>query len=66
MVQFSEKSVDKLTEIGVDGVTERRGRDRSMLKFTQEQRHILLTITFVWTKETGEWFLSALHHNRVQ
>jgi hypothetical protein len=40
--RFSEKSVDKLTEIGVDGVTERQGRDRSMLKFTQEQRHKIL------------------------
>jgi hypothetical protein len=40
--RFSGKSVDKLTEIGVDGVTERLGRDRSMLKFTQEQRHKIM------------------------
>jgi hypothetical protein len=40
--RFTEKSVDKLTEIGVDGVTERQGRDRSMLKFTQEQRHKIM------------------------
>jgi DNA-binding Lrp family transcriptional regulator len=40
--RFSGKSVDKLTEIGVDGVTERQGRDRSMLKFTQEQRHKIM------------------------
>ena len=40
--RFIEKSVDKLTEIGVDGVTERKGRDRSMLKFNQEQRHKIM------------------------
>ena len=40
--RFMEKSVDKLTEIGVDGVTERKGRDRSMLKFNQEQRHRIM------------------------
>jgi DNA-binding Lrp family transcriptional regulator len=40
--RFSGKSVDKLTEIGVDGITERLGRDRSMLKFTQEQRHKIM------------------------
>jgi hypothetical protein len=40
--RFMEKSVDKLTELGVDGVTDRKGRDRSMLKFTQEQRHQII------------------------
>jgi transposase len=40
--RFSGKSIDKLTEIGVDGVTERQGRDRSMLKFTQAQRHKIM------------------------
>ena len=40
--RFTEKSVDKLTELGVDGVTERKGRDRSMLKFTQEHRHKIM------------------------
>lgn len=40
--RFRGKSIDKLTEIGVDGVTERKGRDRSMLKFNQEQRHKIM------------------------
>ena len=40
--RFTGKSVDKLTELGVDGVTERQGRDRSMLKFSQEQRHKIM------------------------
>jgi hypothetical protein len=47
--RFMEKSVDKLTEIGVDGVTERQGRDRSMLKFTQEQRHKIMKTMEVMT-----------------
>jgi DNA-binding Lrp family transcriptional regulator len=56
--RFSEKSVDKLTEIGVDGVTQRQGRDRSMLKFTQDQRHKIMktmeTMTLCeWKSDKG-------------
>jgi hypothetical protein len=56
--RFTEKSVDKLTEIGVDGVTERLGRDRSMLKFNQKQRHKIMETMEVmtlcdWKSKTG-------------